>query len=67
MRKTKLGVGILLAFAALTVGAAAAQAATSRPPAIRRSSPAEPSAAGTPTFTFESAQTAKCTTTGFAA
>lgn len=66
MRKTKLGVGILLAFAALTVGAAAAQAANFTAASYPAFVSGEPSAAGTPTFNFESSQTAKCLFTGFA-
>ena len=66
MRTTKLGAAMLVALAALTIGASGAQAANftaAEYPAFISAEPA--SAASTPAFVFEGGKTAKCEVFGF--
>ena len=65
MNTSKLGVAVLTALAALTIGAASAQAAVFTAASYPAFVSAEPSAAGAPSFTFEGGKTAKCEIVGF--
>lgn len=65
MSKTKLGVAVLAAFAIMITGAAGAQAANFTAAKYPAFISAEPASAGSPTFGFESSQTANCESAGF--
>jgi hypothetical protein len=65
MSRIRFGATVLVAFAALTIGAAGAQAAVFTAAKYPAFISAEPTTVGAPTFTFESAQTAKCEFGGF--
>ena len=65
MSTTKLGVAVLAALAALTIGASGAQAAVFTAASYPAFVSAEPSGAGAPFFTFEGGKTAKCEIVGF--
>lgn len=65
MNTTKLGLAVLAALAALTIGASGAQAANFTAASYPAFVSAEPSGAGAPSFTFEAEKTAKCEIVGF--
>jgi hypothetical protein len=60
MSMSKFGVAVLVAIAAMTMGAAGAQAANFTAASYPAFTSAEPSSAGTPTFVFEGGKTAQC-------
>jgi hypothetical protein len=65
MNTTKLGVAVLTALAALTIGASGAQAAVFTAASYPGFVSAEPSGAGAPSLTFEAGKTAQCEFVGF--
>jgi hypothetical protein len=65
MHPIKLAIAALVALAALTIGAAGAQAANFTAASYPAFVSAEPSGAGAPSFTFEAGKTAKCEVVGF--
>jgi hypothetical protein len=66
MRMTKLGVALVAALAALTIGAAGAQAANFTAASYPAFVSGEPSGAGVPALNFEGGNAAKCEIFGFA-
>lgn len=65
MRTTKLGLAMLVALAAMTIGASGAQAANFTAASYPSFLSAEPSTAGTPTLVFEGGTKAACESFGF--
>ncbi|MGD9736147.1 MAG: hypothetical protein AB7V58_11165 [Solirubrobacterales bacterium] len=65
MNTTKLGVAMLAALAAMTIGASGAQAANFTAASYPAFLSAEPSSAGTPTLAFEGGTEAECEAFGF--
>lgn len=65
MNMAKLGVAMLAALGALTIGASGAQAANFTAASYPAFLSAGPSGAGAPSFTFEGGKTAKCESVGF--
>jgi hypothetical protein len=65
MNTIKFGAAATAALAALTIGAAGAQAAVFTAASYPAFISAEPSGAGAPSFTFEAEKTAKCEIVGF--
>jgi len=66
MSKAKIGVAVLVALSALSIGAAGAQAAVFTAAEYPAFVSGEPTSVGSPAFGFESGQTAECEFGGFA-